>query len=101
MQNDWLKKLKKLLGSKKDDHDILALKPSSVKHLVQALQRTQEQELNCEEAFDLIDQYVELTLQGENTQELLPLVHHHLEMCRDCREEYETLRDILLHVNQE
>jgi predicted anti-sigma-YlaC factor YlaD len=69
--------------------------PAAIQQLVLALKHTKNEELDCEDVYNLIDQYVELTLQGKDTQELLPLVYHHLEMCRDCREEYETLKDIL------
>ena len=63
--------------------------------LLQSVENTIEEEIPCDRVFELVDQYVELTLQGEDTRELMPLVHHHLEMCRDCHEEYETLLSIL------
>lgn len=76
-------------------------KNAALYRLIKSLQLTNAKELTCEEAFQFIDEYVELTLKGENTKELLPLVHHHLEMCRDCREEYETLKDLLAHLHEE
>jgi len=43
----------------------------------------------------LLDQYAEMALRGEDPAELLPLVHYHLDMCPDCKEEYEALVRIL------
>lgn len=57
--------------------------------------KTQETELSCDEVHALIGQYAEMAMAGENVAELLPLVYHHLEMCPDCREEFEALSRIL------
>lgn len=63
--------------------------------LIQKLQRTADVELTCEEVFALLDEYVEMALRGEDVAALMPLVRHHLEMCADCREEFEALERIL------
>jgi hypothetical protein len=52
---------------------------------------TRPEELSCEEAYNLIDQYADLLQNGEDAASLLPLVEHHLEMCIDCKEEFEAL----------
>lgn len=56
---------------------------------------TEEVELTCDEVFELLDQFTEMAVRGEDVAHLMPLVHRHLEMCPECREEYETLRRIL------
>ena len=55
------------------------------------VEQTEAGELSCDEAFELLDQYVDLVVQKENAAELLPLVKKHLDRCRDCHEEYEAL----------
>lgn len=55
------------------------------------LAMTHEQELSCDEVHDLIDQFAEMHLRGENPAHLFPLVQRHLEMCPECREEFEAL----------
>lgn len=56
---------------------------------------TQESECTCEEAYSLMDQYVELKLQGAEVASLMPLIHAHFEMCGCCRDELEALQRIL------
>lgn len=66
-----------------------------IKKMIEIVMKTQEVELSCDEVHEILDQYTEMALAGENVSELLPLVHHHLEMCPDCREEFEALTRIL------
>ena len=54
-------------------------------------QATCDEELDCEEAHDLLDQFADRVAHGENAADLMPLVQQHLEMCPGCREEYEAL----------
>ena len=62
-----------------------------LKSMVEMIDHTQEQEIACDEAFHLLDEFTDAVLRGEDTAELMPLVKHHLAMCMDCREEYEVL----------
>lgn len=62
---------------------------------IENVKRTQNVELDCEDVFAVLDIYAEAKAQGLETQDLLPLVRHHLEICRDCLEEYEALLRIL------
>jgi hypothetical protein len=59
------------------------------------VENTDEVEIGCDEVFELLDQYVEMEQRGENVTKLLPLVERHLEKCRDCREEYEALKQVI------
>lgn len=56
---------------------------------------TEDIELTCDEVYELLDQFTEMAVRGEDVVHLMPLVHRHLEMCPECREEYEALRGIL------
>lgn len=62
-----------------------------LERLMQMLENTEEVELSCDEVFDLLDQYAEMELSGEDAENLLPLVKNHLDKCKDCHEEYEAL----------
>ena len=52
-------------------------------------------EVGCDECFDLLDRYVELELAGEDVDALVPGLRAHLEGCRACREEHESLRALV------
>jgi hypothetical protein len=62
--------------------------------LMQRLEQTTENAYCCDEVFALLDEYVELVADDEAAKQLMPLVKNHLDMCPDCRDEYE----VLLHV---
>ena len=62
---------------------------------MQMLDATEEGELACDEVFALLDEYAELILKGEDAARAYPLIKKHLDMCKDCREEYEALMRIL------
>jgi hypothetical protein len=52
-----------------------------------------EPEVTCEQCFELLDQYVELELAGEDADARLPGVRPHLRGCPACREDHASLRD--------
>lgn len=52
---------------------------------------TRDQEIGCDEAYAFLDSYADRVSRGEDAAALMPLVHHHLEMCPDCREEFDAL----------
>jgi hypothetical protein len=79
----------------KDPQRIANTVPTEVKAMLAMLEKTQENELSCDETHALIGEYAEMTLKGEDAVQLLSMVHHHLELCPDCREEYEALASIL------
>jgi hypothetical protein len=49
-------------------------------------------ELTCEACFEHLDRYVEAGADGERT---VPGMGAHLEGCAACREDYESLRDLV------
>ncbi|MEM5774415.1 MAG: hypothetical protein AAGU05_05380 [Anaerolineaceae bacterium] len=67
----------------------------SLKRLIESIKHTCDEEPNCEQVYELLDEYAEQELQGVHPQDLMPLVHHHLEICPDCHEEYDMLLEIL------
>ena len=54
-----------------------------------------EPEVLCDECFEELDRYVELELQGRAADDEIPGLRAHLAGCPACREEYESLRDLL------
>ncbi|HIE24903.1 MAG TPA: hypothetical protein EYP74_02770 [Anaerolineales bacterium] len=67
------------------------MKEEKTINFLKMLDMTESQEISCMDVYELIDEYVELKRRGEDVSELMPKVKHHLDMCRDCFEEYEAL----------
>jgi predicted anti-sigma-YlaC factor YlaD len=53
-----------------------------------------EPEIGCDECFELIDEYVDLELEGADAHARVPGMAAHLKGCPACREEYESLREL-------
>jgi len=66
-----------------------------LKGMINMVDATADIEIACEEAYRLLDEYADMLLRGEDPGILLPQVKHHLEMCMDCREEFEMLLSAL------
>lgn len=49
-------------------------------------------ELSCEECFEQLDRYVDLSLAGEQADERVPGMRAHLDGCPACAEDFESLR---------
>lgn len=49
-------------------------------------------ELSCEECFEQLDRYVELSLEGAQADDRVPGMRAHLEGCPACAEDFESLR---------
>jgi len=62
-----------------------------LKQMVREIVTTRPDEIGCDECFEQLDRFVEMTLAGKNAAEAMPLVQDHLERCHDCREEFEAL----------
>ncbi len=68
---------------------------ASAETMLRMVAQTRDVEIACEEAHRLLDQFADMVARGEDAAALMPLVQQHLEMCPDCREEYEALMRIL------
>ena len=64
-------------------------------NVLEMISHTQNREILCNEVHALIDQFAEMKMRGEDPTHLMPLVQQHLDMCPDCREEYEALMEAL------
>jgi len=65
-----------------------------LERLIYRILTTEEKEIDCGQAAELIAQYVELELAGEDVTRLLPQVAQHLRQCDDCFELHEVLHEI-------
>jgi len=91
--SEAIDRLRKRMGLDKEEKDMQL--PVEFQKLIQMIEKTQEIEFSCDDVYQILDQYTELVYQGEDAQELMPLVEHHIEICPDCREEFEALLRIL------
>ena len=66
-----------------------------MKRLVEMVARTDVVEYDCDQALRVLDEYADCVMRGEDAAAMLPLVHKHLVMCPDCREEFEALMRVL------
>jgi hypothetical protein len=71
---------------------------SKLKRWILHLDETEDAEFSCADYFDLIAQYVDREIAGENVAETIPDLKRLLERCRDqcraCYEEYVVLLDL-------
>jgi anti-sigma factor RsiW len=49
-------------------------------------------EVSCEQCFELLDQYVDLELAGDDPDARLPGMRNHLQGCPACAEDHDSLR---------
>ena len=52
-------------------------------------------ELTCDECFEQLDRYVELELDGRDADTAVPGMRAHLEGCPACREDHDSLLELL------
>ena len=56
---------------------------------------TQDTEVSCDDVERILDEFSELVQRGEDVKEMMPLVKNHVDLCPECREEFEALIRIL------
>jgi hypothetical protein len=61
------------------------------KMLIREIAEVREEEIGCDECFEQVDRFIEMELSGLDAARAMPLVQDHLEICGECREEYEAL----------
>ena len=77
----------------------MKLDTDTLKKMVHGIVTTHHDEIGCEQCFEQLDQFVEMTLDGKSAAEAMPLVEDHLRRCHDCREEFEALLIALRALN--
>jgi hypothetical protein len=64
------------------------------RRLVRGIADTDDDEISCDECFDLVSDYVDLEIAGAAGDRPLPQLQQHLRQCGVCQDEYEILRDL-------
>ena len=54
-------------------------------------QTREREEIGCDECFEEVDRFIAMELSGLDAAQAMPLVQEHLQMCGECREEFEAL----------
>jgi hypothetical protein len=75
--------------------DAMNLSDDQIRALLQAVSRTRDQELNCDECLGQVGAFAELTLKDRPVEDAFDLVQQHLLICDECREEFVLLLDAL------
>jgi hypothetical protein len=90
--NSIIKRLMQLFNSQPEK---MQGNHTMITKLMRMISMTEEEEYSCDDVYDLIDQYAEIIARGEDADHMMPLIKHHLDMCVDCREEYESLLSVI------
>lgn len=69
----------------------MRLDSATLKQVVREVMTTRPDEIGCDQCFEQMDRFAEMTLAGKSAAEAMPLVQDHLERCSSCREEFEAL----------
>lgn len=96
MSESWWRKLLGLVTAKRRrPAGSQQLDKQRVQMLMEGVLSTQDDELGCDECFELVDRFAEMVRDGMDAAEAMPLVQDHLDRCPGCREEFEALLDAL------
>lgn len=71
------------------------LDSEKLKQMVRMIANTRDKEIGCADCYAQLDLFVDQLLDGKHPEDAMPLVEHHLQMCGDCREEFQALLDAL------
>ena len=66
-----------------------------IQALLKMLTLTKDEELNCDECLSSMAEFAENELAGKSVTEGLASIDAHLQLCGECREEYESLKSAL------
>jgi hypothetical protein len=67
------------------------LKRGDVTKLVRIVAETHETEIGCNECFEQLDSFAEISVSGAEASVAMPLVGDHLDKCAECRSKFEAL----------
>lgn len=73
----------------------MTLSKKELEGLMRLVGLTKDEEINCEQCLSLVAEFAEQKLAGKSVSEGLRAVEHHLDVCPECREEYEALKQVL------
>ena len=73
----------------------MTLSREQLEALLKMISLTEDEELTCDECLRGMAEFAETELAGKSLPEGLRAVESHLELCGECREEYEALLQAL------
>ena len=79
----------------------MTLTPPVLRMLVARALASRPDEMSCGDCEACVDRFAEMTLEGLDAREALPLVEEHLRTCPCCGEEFEALVEALRAADQE
>jgi hypothetical protein len=94
MKNQRFKKLFQSLGNAfrpKGKKQGMVLDHQTLREMIRGIVTTRKDEVACDDCFEKLDQFAELVLEGKEASDAMPLIQHHLDHCKDCREEFDAL----------
>ena len=62
---------------------------------LRVLEEARVEDLDCDEIYSKLDEYVERQADRHDAAELMPLIREHLDLCPECCEEYEALLKVI------
>ncbi len=93
-----LDKLKALFGG--GYQPLQTIEPSSIKiedvgKMLRLLDDMPIVEVTCDDVNEVLDQFAEAVIRGENVAQLMPLIHQHVMKCPHCQPKYQALLRVL------
>ena len=79
----------------------MSLTDKQIEGLMHLIGLTRDQEINCNECLEKVAEFAECELSGKPIPDALKAVQHHLSLCTECCEEYESLRVALDHLRSD
>ena len=73
----------------------MTIKEQQIKVLLDMLVRTNDSEIDCGSCLDLMSEFAEKSLAGKSIPEGMRSIDDHLQLCGECREEFEALKAAL------
>ena len=86
---DIIKRIRSSLGLQKK------LPKETVIGIIHVLETMPDEEINCEELFARLDEYVDREVDQKDAAQIMPIIREHLDVCPECCEEYEALLEVL------
>ena len=75
---------------------LIPMSEEKFNELLRMLALTRDQEMTCDECFVQMAEFVEHKLAGKSIPESLKCIDEHLELCGECRDEFESLKAALI-----
>ena len=76
---------------------MLKIEPNKLRRSLEHIFNASEVDIGCGACMEKLDVYIETQLAGQEASDVLPQVRDHLATCNDCKEEFETLLQILIN----